>query len=222
MPLTPAPCVQFPWSDLLEGFWAFPGAFRVFPRSCLFFTVVPEGSFKYSILTLNKKPSMTLPFQSGPALSSWFPEAKLSSLPYPHSPPTASSCPCAWFVLIPPLPSPTAGVCKPPLLGPHGGRWAAGGPAEPHLPPPIACVTAWPSPPRPWKNCLPRNRPLVPERLGTAALLHLLKICLPSKVPLPRDASSTPPALTPSRSLLSSPPRGRLWTPLHSSYHVVQ
>ena len=24
--------------------------------------------------------------------------------------------------------------------------------------------------PRPWKNCLPRNRSLVPERLGTAAL----------------------------------------------------
>ena len=34
-----------------------------------------------------------------------------------------------------------------------------------------------PPQPRPWKNCLPRNRSLVPERLGTAGLEHnLIKI----------------------------------------------
>ena len=28
--------------------------------------------------------------------------------------------------------------------------------------------------PGPWKNCLPRNRSLVPKKLGTAVLTHLL------------------------------------------------
>ena len=40
-------------------------------------------------------------------------------------------------------------------------------------------IISKPSPliPRLWKNCLPRNQSLVPERLGTAALDHLKK-CL--------------------------------------------
>ena len=61
---------------------------------------------------------------------------------------------------------------------PHSRRWAAGEWAKLHLPPPVPPhrppslpVTAWtigPNP-RPWKNCLPRRRSLVPGRLGSAA-----------------------------------------------------
>ena len=38
-------------------------------------------------------------------------------------------------------------------------------------------------PPSPWKNCLPRNQPLVPKRLGTTDLTH------PRPSPLPRVIS---------------------------------
>ena len=83
-----------------------------------------------------------------------------------------------------------AGVPKPPgwgpvpvrgLLGtgPYGKRWAAGKRAQLCLPlsiPAIVCITTWTRPtstgPRPWKSCLPQNRALVPERLGTTALQH--------------------------------------------------
>ena len=61
--------------------------------------------------------------------------------------------------------------------GPHSGRGAARERVKLHLPLPTAPhrlryrLSHPISPlPRPWKNCLPRNRSLVPERLVTAAL----------------------------------------------------
>lgn len=58
-----------------------------------------------------------------------------------------------------------------------------------------------PSPPNLnlWKNCLPQNRPLVPERLGTAALLdheaqrgNTPACKSPSRLPLPLSRKELP------------------------------
>ena len=55
--------------------------------------------------------------------------------------------------------------------GPHSRRWAAGERAKLHLlPHPWHYHWNHPPSPRPWKNCLPQNRSLVPKRLGTAVL----------------------------------------------------
>ena len=54
-----------------------------------------------------------------------------------------------------------------PAAGPHSRRWADPLPRTP----PLLRSNPTPRPrPGPWKNCLPRNRSLVPKRLGTAAL----------------------------------------------------
>ena len=51
------------------------------------------------------------------------------------------------------------------------GRWASkASSAALHRSPSLALLPEPSPPPRPWKNCLPRNRSLVPKRLGTAAL----------------------------------------------------
>ena len=52
-------------------------------------------------------------------------------------------------------------ICRSPLLAitSHRLHYCLNHPPTPH--------------PRLWKNCLPRNRSLVPKRLGTAALIHL-------------------------------------------------
>ena len=58
------------------------------------------------------------------------------------------------------------------LLGRRASRASS---AAPHLSPSPA-LPPEPPLPHPWKNCLPRNRPLVPKRLGTAALVET-KVC---------------------------------------------
>lgn len=91
--------------QLVEAFWGFPRTFPVFPHSWLFFTLVPEGFFKYSILFLINNSNKTLPSQCGLDLSSWFPDIKLFFLPYhpfpthpqPVSAPVLGWC---WFLVF--------------------------------------------------------------------------------------------------------------------------
>ena len=79
-------------------------------------------------------------------------------------------------------------VCGLLRTGPHSRRWAVGQQAKLHLPLPIVHITAWTIPPiarittPPWKNCLPRNRSLVPKRLGTTAY-KLFPCPLPHSTP---------------------------------------
>ena len=61
----------------------------------------------------------------------------------------------------------------------HSRRWAAGAWVKLHLQLPIAPHRLHyrlshlpPARPRPWKDCLPQNRSLVPKRLGTAVLRY--------------------------------------------------
>lgn len=55
-------------NQLEEAFWGFPRAFPILPHSYLFFTLVPEGVFKYSILFLINNSNKTL---SDFALANW-------------------------------------------------------------------------------------------------------------------------------------------------------
>ena len=86
---------------------------------------------------------------------------------------------------------PQTAVCGPAIVhglggtGLHSRRRAVGERVKLHLPLPIAPhrshyrlnkLDATPRP-GPWKNCLPRNRSLVPKRLGTAGVQHR-ELCL--------------------------------------------
>lgn len=75
--LCPICCV-----DLEEGFWiclCFSSLSSLLP---IFHNVLPGGFIKYSSIPLMKIFN-DFPFQSAPDLPSWFPGARLSSLPYP-------------------------------------------------------------------------------------------------------------------------------------------
>ena len=62
-----------------------------------------------------------------------------------------------------PNPRPQTGTRPQPVRNWAAQQEVSGGRAN-------AGTTAWTTPPHPWKNCLPRNRSLVPTRLGTADL----------------------------------------------------
>ena len=79
-----------------------------------------------------------------------------------------------------PAPGPRTSVGPWPVRNQAAQQEVSGRRLKLHLPLPIAHITASTIPPHPpppaprpglWKNCLPRNWSLVPERLGSAALV---------------------------------------------------
>ena len=83
------------------------------------------------------------------------------------------------------------------LLGirPHSRRWVAGKGVKLHLLLLIARITAWTipaTPPRlgPWKNCLPRNRFLVPKKAGDCCCISLRCWILKMKTKTKQNSNS--------------------------------